>query len=152
MIIIIGYAALMSAIFVIDRLTKIWATQACEPGFAVTSFLSCSLTYNRGVAWSLGDSEHPFIFHAVSLGVMVLTMVLALHAYRRAKKGFMIWAECAIIAGSLSNIYDRYTVGGVIDFIEFSYGILKFPIFNGADVAIVVGVMIMILQEYREAV
>ncbi len=52
-----------------------------------------------------------------------------------------------VIAGSVSNILDRVVYGGVVDFIHVHINGWSFAVFNIADVAIVVGVCIMMLQE-----
>ena len=52
-----------------------------------------------------------------------------------------------MIAGSLANIIDRIIYSGVIDFIAFHVGPYHWPIFNLADCAIVVGVLIMFVQQ-----
>lgn len=54
----------------------------------------------------------------------------------------------AIIAGSLSNIVDRFIYGGVIDFIELSYNQWIWPVFNVADVAIVCGIGLILYDCY----
>ncbi len=48
-----------------------------------------------------------------------------------------------IIAGGLGNLYDRLTLGYVIDFIEVLF--VKFAIFNVADVAVVCGTICLII-------
>lgn len=144
------YAALVLCIIFVDRVTKIWAQIRCVEPLLINQFLSCSLIYNRGVAFSLVASHDPFIFCAVSMVVLFLTIMIAMYSYHRLLAHKSIWGECAIIAGSISNIYDRYTFGGVLDFIEFSYGSLHFPSFNFADIAIVCGVMISLIQTYKE--
>jgi signal peptidase II len=140
----------MAVIIGIDQLTKAWAQQACSESLSVLPFLSCTLAYNRGVAWSLGSSDNTLMFHGVSALVVFLTAAMSVYAYHQHRKGCAVWAESALIAASVSNIYDRYTIGGVVDFIHFSYDSLSFPIFNCADVVIVLSVAYMILKEYRE--
>ena len=49
-----------------------------------------------------------------------------------------------VIGGALGNLNDRIIYGYVIDFIEFHYNTLYWPIFNIADVAISVGVILLL--------
>ncbi len=70
------------------------------------------------------------------------------HAYRLYRERQSLWGAALVLAGGLSNMLDRYLVGGVIDFIAISFGTFDWPIFNGADVAIFCG--ILYLAMYNE--
>lgn len=48
-----------------------------------------------------------------------------------------------ITIGAVSNVLDRLTLGGVLDYIDLSY----FPIFNLSDVYITIGVMLLLYKE-----
>ncbi len=76
--------------------------------------------------------------------------MLAFYTYLRWRKGFWIGGECFVLAGSLSNIVDRIIYHGVLDFILLSFNTWSWPVFNIADMAIVFGVGIMIIQGYKE--
>ena len=53
-----------------------------------------------------------------------------------------------IIGGAAGNLYDRIFYGYVIDFIEFHYENLYWPIFNFADVAISIGVILLLYNMF----
>ena len=63
----------------------------------------------------------------------VLFMLLRFPRMRTAGRAGL-WL---MLAGGLSNLYDRLRYGYVIDFLEF--GFVRFPVFNVADVCVVVG-------------
>ena len=48
-----------------------------------------------------------------------------------------------IIGGALGNIFDRVLIGAVVDYLDLYYGGLHFPTFNGADVFITTGVLLL---------
>lgn len=147
------YSSLFITILLLDQLTKMWAIRACaQAPLFLTSFLSCTLTYNRGVACSFAASDNPFIFFFLSMFVFFLTLFIAYTGYQRYKEHKSAWGECLIVAGSVGNLCDRFFIGSVIDFIELSYGSWYWPVFNGADIAIVVGVGIMFFVNYKEIV
>jgi len=46
----------------------------------------------------------------------------------------------AILAGALGNLTDRLRLGYVIDFVSLGFGDTRFPTFNVADSAVVLGI------------
>jgi len=82
--------------------------------------------------------------------VIAITIGLSYYAYKRYVAGETIYGEVMVVAGSCSNILDRFVYGGVIDFIEVSYGQWMWPSFNFADASIVIGVGIMMMKHYKE--
>ena len=147
------YGCVMIGIFGLDRITKLWALSACAlKPLVMNSFLSCFVVYNRGVAWSIGASDRALFFGLVTCFVALTTVVVASMGYTRYKEHKNSLGECIIVAGSLGNLYDRFTTGGVIDFIECSYQGWYWPSFNIADMAIVSGVAIVIYYYYKEVV
>lgn len=140
------YSALWLIIVAIDRITKAWALQHCVDQYAITPWLSCSLTFNRGVSWSLFHSESSTIFAAVTCLVMAVMVWVAVHAYHRYRDSETIYGEVFVLAGAFSNSIDRFFYGAVIDFIEFDFGYFVWPLFNFADIFIVIGVMVMMFE------
>jgi signal peptidase II len=55
-----------------------------------------------------------------------------------------------LFAGGLSNILDRFTYGGVVDYFYWHYG-FEFAIFNIADVIINLAVAIIIYIQIKQA-
>lgn len=146
----IFYSILFIACIVIDRLTKAWALKACVQECIVTPWLSCSLAFNRGVAWSFFHSDSPIIFIGVTLVVILVIAAIAWQAYQRYHTNEHLWGEVLVLAGACSNVIDRLWYGAVIDFIGFSYNTFSWPLFNAADVFIVIGVMIMMYDLLRK--
>lgn len=148
--ILMQYGVLGILVFIVDRYSKLMALTHCSVLDEMFSFVSCYVTINRGISWGMINSENEVIFLAVSLMITLITVFFAYYAYRRLYAGYVIVGEICIIAGSCSNIVDRFIYAGVIDFILLSYKNMTFPVFNFADVAIVFGVTIMMLQSYWE--
>jgi signal peptidase II len=135
-----------SGIVLVDGITKMWALEQCQPYWFVNQFLSITPTLNRGVSWGLFYCEQQLPFTLMSLFIVAITIALCAHAMMRAREGYAVWGQVCAISGSISNIYDRFSYGGVIDFILISYKNWEFPVFNIADVAIVGGVALMLWQ------
>jgi len=68
---------------------------------------------------------------------------------RRIQRSQGINGYAAVVAGALSNVFDRFWYTGVIDFIDIHYGGWHYPTFNIADVAIVCGIIWIAFDEYQ---
>lgn len=142
--------ALAVALFLADRITKqLVLTYAAQP-YAINDALSFELIINRGVSWSMFHSDNSIIFGLVTLVVIAITASLAWFAYTQLNKGYPIIGELLVFAGACSNIIDRFVYCGVIDFIVITIGGWTCPVFNVADVAIIVGVTLMLWINYRD--
>lgn len=143
------YSILSLLVFVVDRITKYMVIDNCDSWSPSQSLISITLTYNRGVSWSFFDSERADVFAVVTLAVSMITIGLVYYTYQRYSQGYTIFGNCLVLPGAISNLVDRIVYGGVIDFVCLSYRDYQWPIFNIADVAIVVGVMIMLFYSEK---
>lgn len=105
--------------------------------------LSLTLSHNKGVAFGLAGGA------GIGL-VLVTAAALALIAFvfsrDPAKRG--MWVAVGLLAGgALGNLVDRLAAGEVTDYIDIG----SWPAFNLADVAITVGVAMMVLIYIRDA-
>lgn len=133
-----------------DRITKQSAlTYAVQPQ-VVNDYVSFELMFNRGVSWSMFHSDTTLTFGLVTVAVMGITVSLTYYAYRRMYAGHTIIGELLILAGASSNIIDRCIYHGVIDFVALTCGSWTFPVFNIADVSIIIGVILMLWTHGRD--
>ena len=110
------------------------------------SYMSLHLAYNYGVAFSM------FSFLAEYLKYIQLAMVVAGFIYLLNNKNIFkeYYLPVALLfAGGLSNILDRFTYGGVVDYFYWHYG-FEFAIFNIADVIINCAVAIIIYMQIKQ--
>lgn len=134
--VLVGTAA---AIFAVDHLTKWLVTQNLALGQKVTVVGPVVINHveNRGAAFGLFP-QFQFIF----LGVAVLVAGYILVAGRRFGPGVYPQAVLGVIlGGAVSNAVDRVVQGYVVDFIDLQ----KWPVFNVADMAIVLGIIVGVL-------
>ncbi len=54
-----------------------------------------------------------------------------------------------VLGGALGNLWDRITLGHVVDFLDFHISGYHWPAFNVADSAIFVGAMLLIVESFR---
>ena len=136
-----------------DRVTKhVAATTLAEA--PSRSFLADTvrLEYaeNTGAFLSLGaDWPRPLRTAVFGAGNAVLLVALAVVAVRRQWPALALLGVALFVAGGASNLVDRITYGMVIDFMNVGVGSLRTGIFNVADVAIVLGTGILVLEGYR---
>jgi len=127
----------------IDQGTKALATSLVSQGDRVeVLFLHLENVRNEGVAFGLGgDISVAFIGVTIAL----LLGFLVFLAFRGGS-GWLVWLPAALlIGGALGNLADRVRDGGVTDFIDLPL----WPTFNLADVSIVVGVLLLLLDVER---
>ena len=108
----------------------------------VTGFFDYVLVWNTGISYGLMGNVPVAV-----LGVMIIAAMLLLifwwfkATHRLVKIGLMF-----CIGGALSNALDRVLYGAVADFFHFHWQDLSFYIFNVADMAITLGVLLLILD------
>lgn len=125
-------------IFVLDRATKAWALAWLRPrgSVEVLPFFHLSYVENTGAAWGILQRSNTLL-----VGVTVVLLAALLHLKRRWPKE-SLWAHYGMVlvaGGALGNLYDRLTLGCVVDFLDF----LVWPVFNVADSCITVGAALM---------
>ena len=139
------------AVIAADQATKHWMLASFRPGeeLPLTSFASLVLAFNRGAAFSFlagEDGWQRWLFAAIAVGACV-AMVWFL---RRGGRALFCAGLALIIGGALGNLYDRLTLGHVVDFLLLHYRGWYYPAFNVADSAITVGAAALIIDSFRE--
>ncbi|WP_086606959.1 signal peptidase II [Erythrobacter donghaensis] len=106
------------------------------------------LTYaeNRGVSLGMLQAHNMETRWLLVLGTIVVAGVVLVWMMRE-KRLADIAGLALILGGALGNIRDRYVLGYVIDYADFHIGTFRpFLIFNLADAAITVGVVIILAR------
>lgn len=97
--------------------------------------------YNTGGAFGLASGK--LLLFLVATAILVPSLVLT--AYHTKEPDAPIWALGLIVGGAVGNLYDRIFFIGVRDFLDFlnpATGKSIWPVFNVADIAIVLGVVV----------
>lgn len=133
---------------ILDHLTKFWVVGnfALGESWPVLRYVF-HLTYvrNTGAAFSL-FSDNGWWLRWLSLGVSIGLMALAwygpkMNRWEQSGYGF-------ILGGALGNGIDRFIAGYVVDFLDFR--LIRFPVFNLADVFINVGIICLLIASFRQ--
>ena len=139
-------------IFAIDRASKSIILHLSkitgEFQISLTSYLNLSLIWNRGIAFGFFSFETNLYYNLISflIGATILLIIIISKKSKGVEKiGFLM-----IIGGALGNLFDRFYYKSVIDFIDFSFQNFHWFIFNVSDIFISLGVIILILLEFKK--
>jgi signal peptidase II len=137
-----------AAVVALDLGTKAWLSHALVPGEGhdITSFLRIVLVFNTGAAFSFlagAGGWQRWFFAAIAV---VISAVLVVVLRRHRGSPLVAAALAMVLGGALGNLWDRLTLGRVVDFILLHAGGYAWPAFNVADSAITVGVAILVWE------
>lgn len=139
-------------VVVVDQATKLWVVDAFQLYESVQIFPSLNLTYvhNKGAAFSFLSSAggwQRWFFAGIAV-IAVVVLVIWLTRLKRSEK-WMAVTISLVLGGAIGNLYDRVSYGYVIDFIDVYYNASHWPVFNVADSAISIGVVMMLIDAFR---
>jgi len=135
-----------------DQASKLWARDALPTGHAVPvidGFWDWELSFNPGAAFSTFGSGGA----RVALTLIGIGAILAIGwmLVRSRPEQRVLRAGLALTAGgALGNLIDRIGTGVVTDFVRWRWHDHLWPIFNVADVALVVGVALLLIDGLRK--
>lgn len=138
------------AIFVImvDQISKIFLEnilQLNESMKVIKDFFYLTLCRNEGVAFGILSNQRVIIIVASLIAILIMYRFMFLFKKNRRNNlafGFLL-------GGLAGNLIDRVLLGYVRDFFDFIIFSYDFPVFNVADIAIFIGVMLLIYAIIR---
>ncbi|MCU0312306.1 MAG: signal peptidase II [Acidimicrobiales bacterium] len=147
------FAAVAVGWFLVDQLTKTWAeNELATRNIDLVGSFRLNLAYNTGTAFSLGGGLGPWI---ALLALVVVGVLVWQGRSVRTRTGAV--ALAMIVGGALGNVFDRafrspapgssggFMQGAVVDFFDLQW----WPIFNIADIGIVVGGILLVIVSFR---
>ncbi|MGH9118410.1 MAG: signal peptidase II [Acidimicrobiales bacterium] len=133
----------------VDQVTKWWALQALADGpVDLIWTLRLRLTFNTGISFSLGAGRGGLV------ALLAVAVVAGMIWFGRSISSPLGAAALGLVlGGAVGNLADRVfrsddglLSGAVVDFIDLQW----WPVFNLADMAIVVGAILLLLVSMRE--
>lgn len=141
-----GYAIAL-VVLILDQISKYWVLDVLRlqalGGIDVLPFFRLTFVGNIGVSMGLlaADSDLArWLLTAVTTGI-ALAVALWL---RREKNAVDVAALGLVLGGAIGNILDRVRFGYVVDFLHFFWAQYSFWVFNVADAAITLGVILLL--------
>jgi signal peptidase II len=147
--------ALLVAILVVvvDQVTKAIVERTMTLYETIPLLPIFSLTYVRNTGAAFGMlSGAPAGLRLPLFLLVTLVAVWALFSYLRAAPAHrraLVWALGGILGGAVGNFICRIRYGEVVDFFHLHWGGWSWPMFNVADSAISIGVVIVLLESLR---
>ncbi|WP_413777290.1 signal peptidase II [Sphingomonas sp. S2-65] len=140
-----------ASVFLIDQVSKYWVTgplglNVQDASLTVLPIFDLRFVKNIGVSLGLLPASGAMtrwllvlLTGAIAVGVCVWML--------REKKRPDIIALGLVLGGALGNILDRTRIGYVVDFADLHFGDWRpFLVFNVADAAITIGVLILLIR------
>ena len=131
----------------LDQVTKVIARVCLQPKGSIQiikNFFHFTYVENRGGAWGIfgGNLTLFIIITIISLGAMIFFF----KDFNLKTDPLYSISLCLLIAGTIGNFIDRIIFKYVTDFLDFYIFGYDFPVFNVADICIVLGVGLLILK------
>lgn len=117
----------------------------------IQDYFTITYVENTGAFLSIG-SNLPNTFKILILSVIPLIALMFGVFYILVKRNLTLLSSLALsfaIGGGIGNIYDRLVHGSVTDFMHINFGFFQTGIFNMADVSIMTGMFIFLVQSLR---
>ena len=133
-------------LILLDQGAKFWALASLKPIHNMTlveGFMDLTFVENRGVAFGMFSGQRWFIL--LLTGIIAAGLIWFYKAMPKKKEYFPLRVSLVmVLSGAIGNIIDRLFRGYVVDFFEFTF--FEWPVFNVADIYVVVGVTLLALM------
>ncbi len=128
----------------LDQITKTIAAIFLNlniPFVIIPNIFNLTLTHNEGAAWGLFSNAK----YIIAIGTIIAMIVIYhfIYCFKKNKRNTLAFG--LLIGGLSGNLIDRIFTGYVIDFFDFNIFGYDYPVFNVADICIVIGVILLII-------
>ena len=149
------YLTVSAVVILCDRLTKLIVARHVELNFGsvqvIPNFFTITHVENTGAAFSLFADWSPRVRVPLLVGFSTLAMVVVCYLLWNSAKRFTLTglALSLILGGAIGNLYDRWRLQHVVDFLEVHIVHYHWPDFNVADSCIVIGACLLLLEIFQ---
>ncbi|MEW9050399.1 MAG: signal peptidase II [Neobacillus sp.] len=137
-------------IILIDQVTKWLIVTKMHLGESIpviNDILYITSHRNRGAAWGILQGQM-WLFYVITVIVIV---AIVYYIQKEAKGKWLLGVSLAfMLGGAIGNFIDRLFRKEVVDFIHTYIFNYNFPVFNIADSALVIGVVLLMIQMLRD--
>ena len=134
-----------------DQISKWYASKVLITGSItiLPGFFDFELVHNLGAAFGLFADFLPLWRDIFLISVAVFATLFVLFLLYKTPGRWEALGLGLVLGGALGNLIDRLRLGWVVDFIHLHWHDLSWPVFNLADSAISIGVVLMLLDSWR---
>lgn len=142
------YFLIAAAIVALDQWTKNLVVTRMELGQSIPLIPDVfHLTSHRNMGAAFGILQNQrWLFVIITITVVIGILVSLVRIGKRQPRVSL--ALSLVLGGAIGNFIDRVSTGQVVDFLDFT--LINFPIFNVADMAITIGVALLLLDVLLE--
>ena len=147
----VSFLAVLACTTGFDFASKEWARDTLTEGVpqpVIEGVWDWELAYNTGAAFSSFTGSQ-LLLSLIACAALVMLGVMA--ARTRPEQHLRRISLAMIAGGAVGNLIDRIRDGAVTDFVRWKAGEFSWPIFNVADVALVIGVALMTIDGFLES-
>lgn len=147
------YGATVFGVIVLDQVTKAIVLRSLRPYQPVEvwgDFFRLTFIYNTGAAFGLhlGDASRWVFMGLAAVAVVVLWFMFRGTPWKDRAR---LIAIASVTGGAIGNVIDRVRSSrGVVDFLDFGVGEVRWPVFNVADIAVTLGALLLAFSLWRE--
>lgn len=134
----------------IDQIIKILITKYFEFAKSVNiinNFFRITYLKNTGAAFSVFSGNQIFLI-LVTVLFLMLVYLLFIKNKKVSNIDYVLYG--LLFGGAISNLIDRVRLDYVIDYLDFNIGSYNYPVFNLADMLIVISVIILLIKNMKE--
>jgi signal peptidase II len=147
------YLGLVIGWVVLDQVTKIIVQRTLrlyDPVPVIGDFFRLTYIYNRGAAFGLHLGDWSRIAFSI-LPVAAAALLYMMYRTTPWSDKMRLIAIPLVTGGAIGNLIDRIRSSrGVIDFFDFGFGTMRWPVFNVADIGVTVGALMLAVSLWRE--
>lgn len=134
--------AIAAIVAAADRFSKIFVERRFGVGYGprqiIDHVLFLTVTRNAGAAFGIFQN---FTLGFLAISAVIMLGILIYYWFLPQRDWTARLGLALVFGGAISNAYDRAVKGSVIDFIQVPY----WPVFNVADSAVTVGVVVLLI-------
>lgn len=136
------FAILVAIVLAIDQLTKYLILKLLELGASyplIGNFVRITHVRNPFGVFGISFGGRIPLLPLTAFAIIVLIIISVRH------RSFPV-AFSLILGGAIGNALDRVRLKAVVDFLDIGIGKVRWPVFNVADAAITIGIIILIIK------
>lgn len=134
---------------VFDQIIKMFVTSQMSANQTIEvigNFFNISYVRNYGAAWNIFMGNRFFL---VFVAIMTIYLIYSFCIKNNKLNKLEIIVYSVLLGGIVGNLIDRVVFGYVIDYLDFTIYGYNFPVFNFADICIVLSVTVIIINIIR---